>query len=101
MDINKANLAKKMDKALSRKPVDTDMVVQVLCESANFTEEQSNLAMQAFLPSVVQMHKKLDKLMQMVDDASRISDSVLAHYFLNNPYVLEGFDVVEHSSKEQ
>ena len=101
MDINKANLAKKMDKALSRKPVDTDMVVQVLCESANFTEEQSNLAMQAFLPSVVQMHKKLDKLMQMVDDASRISDSVLAHYFLNNPYILEGFDVVEHSSKDQ
>ena len=101
MDINQASLTKKMDKALNRKPVDTDMAVQVLCESANFTEEQGNLAMQAFLPSVMQMHKKLDKLMQMADAATRISDSVLAHYFINNPYVLEGFDVVEHSTKDQ
>jgi hypothetical protein len=101
MNINEVNLTKKMDRALNKRPVDTDMVVQVLCESNNFSIEQSKLAVQSFLPSIVQLHNKMDKLIQKLDDTTRVSDSVLAQYFLNNPYVLEGFDVVEHSSKDQ
>jgi hypothetical protein len=101
MNINEVNLTKKMDRALNKRPVDTDMVVQVLCESNNFSIEQSKLAVQSFLPSIVQLHNKMDKLIQKLDDTTRVSDSILAQYFLNNPYVLEGFDVVEHSSKDQ
>lgn len=101
MDINEASLAKRMDRALNRKPVDTDMVVQVLCESTDFTIEQSKLVAQTFIPSVVKLSNQVDKLIQKLDDTTRVSDSVLAQYFLNKPYILEGFDVVEHATKDQ
>lgn len=90
-------MSNKLLTALSRKPVDTELAVQVLVESTSCTRQQTEEVLAEMLPVLIQLQveaqMKLDHIIAQQEKGFRITDSKLALYFRNNPVVLNGFDV--------
>lgn len=90
-------MSDKLLTALSRKPVDTELAVQVLVEATACSRENTEKIVAEMLPVLIQLQveaqMKLDHIIAQQEKGIRLSDSKLALYFRNNPQVLSGFDV--------
>lgn len=83
----------KLTSALTKKPIDFDMAVSVLCESEGLSVEQSKRTIDQFVPVLEHLTNELHRAISRMDNTNRITDSKLAAYFMSDPLVLENFDV--------
>lgn len=90
-------MSDKLLTALSKKPVDTELAVQVLVEATDCSRENTEKIVAEMLPVLIQLQveaqMKLDHIIAQQERGIRLSDSKLALYFRNNPKILSGFDV--------
>lgn len=83
----------KLTSALTKKPIDFDMAISVLCESEGLSIEQSKRTIDQFVPVLEHLTNELHRAISRMDNTNKITDSKLAAYFMSDPSILEDFDV--------
>jgi hypothetical protein len=83
----------KLTSALTKKPIDFDMAVSVLCESEGLSREQSKRTIDQFVPVLEHLTNELHRAISRMDNTNKITDTKLAAYFMSDPLILEDFDV--------
>ena len=83
----------KLTSALTKKPIDFEMAVAVLCESEGLSKEQSKRTIDQFIPVLEHLTNELHRAISRMDNTNKITDTKLAAYFMSDPLILENFDV--------